>query len=224
LNLFFPPEHLAERYASLLAQIDEQAQRVGRDPKSIQLIAVTKEATVEQMQHAYQLGMRHFGESRLQGALAKMAQLPKDVVWHFIGRIQSNKLRKILKHFDYVHSVDSFETLQQIADQSEGQHPRLFLQMNIFQEGSKQGFTEEDLRQNFTSVLNLKVVGLMTMAPLHAPAEAIREGFKRLRLLRDGLSEQAFLPELSMGMSQDFLIAIEEGATFIRIGSALFKK
>ncbi|MBI2812493.1 MAG: YggS family pyridoxal phosphate-dependent enzyme [Candidatus Melainabacteria bacterium] len=196
--------------ASVLSQV----------PSSVQLIAVSKYATIEQMHEAYALGIRHFGESRLQTALPKISQMPKDVIWHFIGALQSNKINKIVEHFDYLHSVDSLAIAQAIAKCSK--RPKLFLQVNTSGEATKQGFTEEELLSQYTEILklNLPIVGLMTMAPLTSDEQVVRSCFARLRVLRDELN----LPHLSMGMSQDFPIAIEEGATFVRIGSLLFEK
>jgi pyridoxal phosphate enzyme (YggS family) len=187
-------------------------------PSSVQLIAVTKYATLEQMHEVYKLGICHFGESRLQTALPKISQMPTDVVWHFIGALQSNKINKIVEHFDYIHSVGSVAIAQAIAKCTK--RPKLFLQVNTSGEATKHGFTEEELLRSFDEILklNLPVIGLMTMAPLTPDEQVVRRCFARLRALRDQLG----LQHLSMGMSQDFTLAIEEGATFVRIGSLLF--
>lgn len=206
--------------SQLLDQISVCAKNAGRDPASIQLIAVTKYATLDQMQEAYALGMRHFGESRLQAALPKLKHFPADVHWHFIGSLQSNKIGKIVEHFDYIHSVDSLKIAELIAKKSLElqKRPQLFLQVNTSKESSKHGFSEEALVEQFDAIaaLDLNIIGLMTMAD----PNAAKKCFHALRLLRDQLS----LPHLSMGMTQDFHVAIEEGATFLRIGSLLFEK
>lgn len=213
-----------ESYFHLLDQISVCAKSAGRDPSSIQLIAVTKYASLEQMQQAYKLGIRHFGESRLQTALPKLKHFPSDIQWHFIGSLQSNKIGKIVEHFDYIHSVDSLEIAQLIARKSSElqKRPQIFLQVNTSKEPSKHGFSEAALLEQFGAIaaLNLNIIGLMTMAPLPSDAGSAKRCFHVLKLLRDQLS----LVHLSMGMTQDFLSAIEEGATFLRIGSLLFKK
>ena len=213
---------LADRYCALLAEIQAIAEAAGRDPSSVQLIAVTKHAALDQMQQLYAAGCRHFGENKLQAALPKIAELPQDIQWHFIGPLQSNKVRKIVSHFTFIHSVGSLAIAQKIAECSFelGKSPKIFLQVNTSEEPSKGGFSEEELLKQFEQLLklNLTVIGLMTMAPLSSNTERVRACFSRLKSLRDRLS----LPHLSMGMSQDYPIAIQEGATFLRIGSKLF--
>lgn len=208
----------------LHSEISQCAEKAGRDPASIQVIAVTKYASLEQMRVAYQMGLRHFGESRLQTALPKMAQLPQDIHWHFIGTLQSNKIGKIVEHFEYIHSVDSVEIATQIARKA-SKPLKLFLQVNSSRETTKHGFSEEELVQQVDALLalNLNFVGLMTMAPLTTDLSVIHDCFKRLRDLKQFLNSRILLPHLSMGMTQDFPIAIAEGATFVRIGSLLFK-
>jgi pyridoxal phosphate enzyme (YggS family) len=211
---------LKERYNQLMASIDACAQQAGRDPASVQVIAVTKYATLEQMHEAYDLGMRHFGESRLQAALSKKSHFPSDVKWHFIGPLQSNKIEKIAVNFDYIHSVSSYEMAKMLAEKTEAR-PSLFLQVNTSKETSKQGFSEEELLADFERIQTLKLpfIGLMTMAPLTENVIEIKKCFQLLH----ALAKEVDLTELSMGMSQDFPIAIAEGATFLRIGSYLFK-
>ncbi len=214
---------LSRNYSQLKAQIDSYAKKSGRDPASIQLIAVTKQATMEQMHEAYRLGIRHFGESRVQTAIPKIASFPSDIVWHFIGSLQSNKLGKILEHFSMIHSVDSIEVAKQIAKRKP-QGRQFFLQVNTSGEVSKHGFSEKILLEQFDMLLALELnfIGLMTIAPLRADPLQVQNCFRALCQLRDRLSVKKYLPHLSMGMSQDFPIAIAEGATFLRIGSVLF--
>ncbi len=209
---------LSDRYSQLIGEIALHAKNAGRDPASIQLVAITKYATLEQMQEAYRLGISHFGESRLQTALSKMPHFPSDVKWHFIGPLQSNKVGKIATHFDYIHSLSSYEMGQRIAEKSNG--VQVFLQVNTSKEVGKQGFTEEGLWEEFSQIAELKLnlIGLMTMAPLTSDTVVIKRCFHQLKVLGEKLS----LPHLSMGMSQDFSTAIAEGATFLRIGSYLF--
>ncbi|MBS0604327.1 MAG: YggS family pyridoxal phosphate-dependent enzyme [Verrucomicrobia bacterium] len=214
---------LSESYSRLLSQIQMCATAAGRNPSSIHLVAVTKYASFEQMEEAYDAGIRHFGESRLQVALTKMQLFPNDVAWHFIGPLQSNKIGKIVEHFSYIHSVDSKETAKLIARKCKElqKRPQLFLQVNTSKESAKHGFSEEELLRDYKEIagLDLNINGLMTMAPLTPDAEVIRPCFSRLRQLRDQLG----LSHLSMGMTQDYPIAVAEGATFLRIGSLLFQ-
>lgn len=215
---------LLKRYLDLLSQVAMYAKNAGRDPASIQLVAVTKYSSMEQMLEAYGLGIRHFGESRLQEALPKMELLPSDIKWHFIGSLQSNKLGKIIECFDYIHSVESLEMAKMIKKKSHElkRNPSLFLQVNTSGELSKKGFSEEGLHQNINAILDLKLnlIGLMTMAPITGVYEP-KICFERLKELQNSITSDV-IPHLSMGMSQDFPIAIAEGATFLRIGSFLF--
>ena len=196
---------IASRYAKLLKEIEQS----GKSPR---IVAVTKNATLSQMKEAYSLGIRDFAESRLQDALEKIPHFSSDVYWHFIGRIQSNKAAKIAQTFEFIHSVSSEKTLKII-----GERPRLFLQVNISKETAKSGFAEQEL---FSLDLSSypQVIGLMTIAPLSEDSEEIQACFHKLAQLKKTLK----LPHLSMGMSQDFQLALAEGATFLRIGSYLF--
>jgi hypothetical protein len=215
---------LSERYAQLLKEIALSCKKAGRDPHAVRIVAVTKNATLAQMQEAYALGIRDFGESRLQTALPKISLFPSDVSWHFVGALQSNKLGKIIAHFDTIHSVASLEMAQLIAKKSEelNRRPRLFLQVNTSGESSKGGFTEKQLLAAWEEIaaLKLNVIGLMTMAPLTSDVRVVQECFHRLRHLCDALP----VSELSMGMSEDFPLAVSEGATVLRIGTFLFSK
>lgn len=210
---------LANRYIELKREIVSAAEQAGRDPASIQLIVVTKNATLSQMQEAYSLGIRDFAESRLQSALEKIPYFPSDVTWHFIGQIQSNKAVKIIQAFDYIHSVATLKTLELLTTwgQKIGKHPHLLVQVNLSKETSKSGFTEQELL-SLTLSRYPDVIGLMTMAPLTEENEVIRSCFHRLAQLRNALN----LPHLSMGMTRDFPLAIAEGATLLRIGSYLY--
>lgn len=213
----------SERLKKLRDQIAEACRRSDRDPSEITLIAVTKYATLESIREAYNLGLRSFGESRIPAALEKMAQLPSDIDWHFIGRLQSNKVAKAIGCFELIHSVDSLALAQKIsaASTQQGCITQVLLQVNTSGEPSKQGLTPDTCRKHFLELSQLSgisIQGLMTMAPLTDDANVIRACFSRLRGLRDELK----LRDLSMGMSHDFSIAIEEGATLLRIGSSLF--
>ena len=184
----------------------------------VKIVSVTKNHSWSECEFLYRSGARDFGENRIQKALPKMDEAPKDIAWHFIGNIQSNKVNKIGRRFKLIHSVDSYEIAKKISEFS-SQKQAILLQVNI---SHKHGFTPETLAQEFGQLKelpNLDIQGLMAMAPQTTEA-GIRETFRTLRNLRDSLN----LNELSMGMSDDWRIAIEEGATIIRLGNYLFNE
>jgi len=205
--------------------------KAGRDPTSVELIAVSKTFPAEMIRDAAETGQRVFGESRLQEAEPKIDALPGSLQWHFIGRVQSNKVRKILPRFEVIHAIDSTR-LALYADEVArelGLFPKVFLQVNIGGEKTKGGFEPDAIRDEIDGLLaleRLEVMGLMCIPPPGADAEASRTWFKALRELRDDLQECSgvALPSLSMGMSDDFKVAIEEGATHVRVGSSIFGK
>lgn len=202
--------------------------KAGRDASQVTLIAVSKTFPASDIQHAVDAGQRVYGESRLQEAEQKLPQLPADLEWHFIGRVQRNKVRKILPFFGHIHAVDSKKLaiyMDGVAKEL-GLIPKIFLQINLAEEDSKGGFTKEEILEAMAEILelkNLNVIGLMTIPP--ADGDAAR-WFRSLRELREHLEERfsTKLPCLSMGMSGDFAQAISEGATHVRIGSAIFGK
>lgn len=220
---------IAQNLEAVRAQIASAAQKSGRSADEIQLVAVSKTHEAEKVRAAFDAGQEIFGESKVQEARAKIPMLPSALRWHFIGRLQKNKVRHALPLFELFHSVDSLslaENMNRIADE-EGSHPRILLEVNVAGEGSKIGFEPETLRAQFEQVNSLgrlTVEGLMAIPPLAEEAEASRSYFVALRELRDRLERefQIKLPQLSMGMSQDFLVAIEEGATLVRVGTAIF--
>jgi pyridoxal phosphate enzyme (YggS family) len=222
----------------IAANLTEIRQRIagaclksGRDPASVELIAVSKTFPAEMIRDAAEAGQRVFGESRLQEAEPKIEMLPGSLHWHFIGRVQSNKVRKILPRFEVVHAIDSTR-LALYADEVArelGLFPKVFLQVNIGGEKTKGGFECDAIREEIDGLLalgRLEVMGLMCIPPPGPDAEASRPWFRALRELRDALQERtgAPLPALSMGMSDDFEVAIEEGATHVRVGSSIFGK
>lgn len=218
-------------YTSVLERIEAALHRSQRRKEEVTLIAVTKNRSSEELLSLYHQGVRNFGENRQQELLLKKSNLPKDIHWHFIGTLQKNKVAKLLPEVVLIHSVDSFELAKKISSVSLAEKIAfpVLLQVNIAKEKSKHGFLEEEVERLFPllqSLAALQIKGLMTLAPFTDDRELIRHTFKSLRLLRNRLEEKfgSFLPELSMGMSQDFEIAIEEGATLLRIGSALFEK
>jgi hypothetical protein len=217
---------IEKNIAKVAARIREAAQAVDRDPATVGLLAVSKTQPGAAGRAAAGAGVRDFGENYLQEALDKQAELSDlPLTWHFIGPIQSNKTKSIAEHFDWVHSVDRLKIAQRLSDQRPAQLPPLnvCLQVNVSGEASKSGCAPEELRQLAQTVAalpNLRLRGLMCIpAPSDDPAEQ-RAAFARLRALRDELP--LTLDTLSMGMSQDLEAAIAEGATWVRIGTALF--
>ena len=207
------------------------AMRSGREPSHIELVVISKMQSVEKLREAFDSGATLFGESRLQEAMTKISLLPQKARWHFIGHVQKNKVRKLLPRFELFHSVDSLELaleMDRVAADL-GLFPRVLLEVNIAGESSKFGFIPSALKRVFDELLilpRLQVEGFMTMAPLSEDPETSRPIFSELRLLRDELARSAGipLPTLSMGMSNDYEVAIEEGATLVRVGSAIFRK
>ena len=216
---------VAARYRALQEEIAELARVAGRSPSEITLVAVSKTYPLDHVLPAYETGCRDFGENRVQEALQKMEDGPPDLRWHLIGTLQENKVRKVIGRFALIHSVDSIKLAKRLAEVSSelGVETRVLLQVNSSGESTKHGWTEKALKNDFERVAGLaglRVEGLMTMAPFTDDKERIRSCFRGLRRLRDTLDPS--LPHLSMGMTQDYPIAIEEGATILRIGSKLF--
>lgn len=220
---------LADNYVAVRRRIAAACERAGRDPTSVRLVAVTKYATVEAIRELVALGHRDLGENRPQQLLERAASIDAEVRWHLIGTLQRNKARKVLPVASLVHSADSvrlLESLDRLAAEL-SLRPRVLLEVNVSGEQSKHGFVPEGLRAAWPQVAafpHLDIAGLMTMAPYADDPETARPFFRELRRLRDELAAAGRipLPELSMGMSGDFEVAIEEGATIVRVGSALF--
>ncbi|MCX2726097.1 YggS family pyridoxal phosphate-dependent enzyme [Thermomicrobium sp. 4228-Ro] len=224
-------EELATRIARVQQVITEAAERAGRDPRAVRIVAVTKGVERALVDLAYQLGLRIFGENRVQEAAQKFGEtpLPEDAELHLIGHLQTNKARSAVRLFSMIHSVDRIPLVLELERRSERLNQRVpvLIQINVAREPQKHGCAPEEapsLVQAILAAPQLELRGLMTIAPLTSHDEDIRQVFRMLRLLRDDL-EQRFgipLPELSMGMTNDFPIAVEEGATLVRIGRALF--
>ncbi len=223
------PAEIADNLAKVSVLMSNAAQRSGRLLEEVQLVAVSKTHEAEKVRAAFDAGQRLFGESRVQEARAKIPLLPSALRWHFIGRLQKNKIRHALPLFELFHSVDSLalaEAMNRIADE-EGVQPSVLLEVNVAGESSKIGFAPETLRAQFETIHSLgrlTIEGLMTIPPITPEAEASRKYFVALREYRDQLAAQfgVALPQLSMGMTQDFTVAIEEGATLVRVGTAIF--
>jgi pyridoxal phosphate enzyme (YggS family) len=218
-----------ENLARVTEQIAEAAAKAGRGSDEIELIAITKTHPAEKVREAIEAGQTLFGESRVQEARAKIQELPSNLRWHFVGHLQKNKIRHALPLFELIHSVDSLALAQEMnrIAQEEGMHPRVLLEVNVAGEGSKFGFAPAQLREQIEELLalpRLSILGLMTIPPLAEEAEASRKHFVALRELRDRLQTEfrVDLAQLSMGMTNDFRIAAEEGATLVRVGTAIF--
>src|SRR5437867_2484248 len=220
---------VAENLERVREQIARAAAKSGRSVDDVELVAITKTHPAEKVREAIEAGQTLFGESRIQEARGKIPELPSNIRWHFVGHLQKNKVRHALPLFEIIHSVDSLalaEDINRIA-QEEGLHPRVLLEVNVGGEGSKFGFAPEKLRAELESLLalpRLSILGLMCIPPIAEEAEASRKYFVQLRELRDRLQTEFHvdLAQLSMGMTQDFAIAVEEGATLVRVGTAIF--
>ncbi len=206
--------------------------RVGRDAQDVTMVAVTKYAEIESVRELVRLGVTELGESRPQQLVSRSEQLPQSVRWHLIGHLQRNKIEMVLPAVSQIHSIDSVRLLESLNSSARklGVRPRLLLEVNVSGEASKDGFAAADLLAEWPTICLLESVeidGLMTMAPHSEDLPNVRRVFRELRVLRDRLAMESggtrSLPDLSMGMSGDFEIAIEEGATIVRIGSSLFE-
>jgi pyridoxal phosphate enzyme (YggS family) len=220
--------YLKQRYESVLARVGKAESAAGRAKGSTRLLAVSKTRSADEIRALCQLGQRRFGESYLQEAGEKIAQLRDlPLEWHFIGRIQSNKTRPIAEQFDWVHSLASLKHARRLSQQRPSQLPPLniCLQVNTSGEASKDGHSPKELERligDYAALPNLRLCGLMTI-PAPAEVEQQRRPFQQLRRLRDQLATSEHpLETLSMGMSGDLEAAIAEGATIIRIGTAIF--
>lgn len=220
---------IADNLDRVLEEIATAAANSGRSADDIELVAITKTHSAEKVREAIEAGQTLFGESRVQEARAKIPELPSNLRWHFVGHLQKNKVRQALPLFEMIHSVDSFALAQDVdrIAQEEGSHPRVLLEVNVAGEGSKFGFAPVHLREQMEALLalpRLSIEGLMCIPPLAGESEDSRKFFVQLRELRHSLEKEfnIKLPQLSMGMTQDFAIAIEEGATLVRVGTAIF--
>ena len=220
---------ITEKLERVRARIAESARRARRDPAEVRLLAVTKTHPPELIRSAVAAGQLEFAESKLQEARLKIPELPARLRWHFIGHLQTNKVRAILPLFQMIHSVDSLGLLHHMARVSaeEGTHPSVCLQVNVAAESSKFGFAPGALLRDLEEILaveRVQVEGLMAIPPLAPDPEHSRRYFVQLRELRDRVQRESGirLPHLSMGMSNDYAVAVEEGATLVRVGTAIF--
>ncbi|KAF2961301.1 alanine racemase [Fervidobacterium sp. 2310opik-2] len=219
---------IKKNYEYVMNKISEHALKVGRKPDEIKIVAVTKTHPVEIIKTAYDVGLRIFGENYAQELRDKSEQLNfPDIEWHYIGRIQTNKLKYIVPVAYLIHSVyriNEIEEINKIASKM-GKIQKILIEVNVSGEETKGGISPnniEDLLKESEKFKNVQVIGLMTMAPFVEP-ESTRKYFRMLREIRDGISKRfPNLKELSMGMSNDFEVAVEEGSTIVRIGTAIF--
>jgi hypothetical protein len=224
-----PPSaaQIRDRYERLLVGLRAAAEANGHDPGRLRIVAVTKTQPLGVVRAAVGAGVNRLGENRVQEAEPKIAAIP-EAEWHLVGRLQSNKARRAVRLFATIHSIDSVDLLRRVAAiaQEEDSHPALLLQVNVTGEASKAGMPPGEVLASATieAVRDVGPVGLMTIAPMGASVHEARAVFADLRLLRDRLEQAAGigLPELSMGMTADAESAVSEGATLVRIGTAIF--
>jgi len=218
---------LAARLAAIHGRIEAACVRSGRDPQAVTLVAVTKTHPVKTVHAALDAGLTAVGENKVQELAAKREALASaPAVWHYLGRVQTNKARDIVRYADLIHGVDSLRAGEALARrmEAEGRRVPVLVQVNVSGEASKAGVEPEQAAALVDGLrgLGLDVHGLMTLASPADDPEAVRPEFARMRRLRDDLGGADRLPILSMGMSGDFEVAVEEGATHVRVGSALF--
>nr|WP_283248361.1 YggS family pyridoxal phosphate-dependent enzyme [Lysinibacillus fusiformis] len=201
--------------------------RVNREANNVQIIAVTKEVSVERTQEAIAAGLTHLGENRPEGLNRKLSAIQAHVNWHYIGSLQTRKVKQVINSIDYLHSLDRLSLAEEIEKRAV-KPVKCFIQVNVSGEESKHGLSMEEVLpfvESLKSFTKVEVVGLMTMAPNTEDEALIRTVFKQLKQCQQQIAEQGFAhapcTELSMGMSNDFEIAVEEGATFVRVGTAL---
>lgn len=217
---------VARRLQVVREEIARAAERAGRDPAAVTLVAVSKSVPVSRMREAVEAGQRDFGENRAREAAAKSAEL-EGVRWHFVGRLQRNKVRRLLGFVDVIHSVDRVELAAEI-DATAGRPVEVLVEVNVSGEATKGGVKPAGLTSLLEQVSvmpNVRVSGLMTIAPQVADPEDARQCFRTLARLLEGARDRfpgMDIRHLSMGMSQDYAVAVEEGATMVRIGEAIF--
>lgn len=211
-------------------QIHEACRRCGRDPRDVTIIAVTKYVDLNQTRAALDAGLIHIGESRVQEAVPKWEALSDRGTWHFIGHLQRNKVKQVVGRFSYIHSLDRYTLAEEVNRRAEQKEKvqRCFIQVNVSGEASKRGVSPEELMEFAQEVAQfpyIQIEGLMTMAPFTENPDETRPVFRGLKHLQERLQAlqhpRLDVPHLSMGMSRDYPIAVEEGATFLRLGSVL---
>ncbi len=218
-----------QNYSAIRGRIDDRARAAGRKPEDIRIVAVSKTFPPETVQAAIDQGIRLFGENRVQEAKAKIPALSGDFRFHLVGHLQSNKARDAVGMFDMIHSIDKLSTARKVAEEAlrAGKTQAVLIQVNTSAEDTKSGIDPDgafELCREAAALPGIALEGLMTIGPLDGDEHAVRASFALLRKLRDDIGRRLGieLRELSMGMSGDYLIAVDEGATLVRIGSAIF--
>lgn len=222
---------IRENLELIRENIEKACLRAKRDPSQVQLVAVCKDQSAKKVKQVYDLGVRLLGENKAQEAESHMQQLTaSDIAWHFIGKLQKNKINKLLNIFQLIESVDGVKSLEHIHKRVD-EPVELFIEINIGEEKSKSGFTIEGLKKALPYISKLNKVfisGLMAIPPYFEDPEKIRPYFSQLRELKSAINQMGLanmkISQLSMGMSHDYEVAVEEGATVVRIGTALFGK
>ncbi|MBN2399428.1 MAG: YggS family pyridoxal phosphate-dependent enzyme [Candidatus Aminicenantes bacterium] len=220
---------IRENLERIRQNIEKACLRAKRDPDRVQLVAVCKDQSAKKIKEVYDLGIRLLGENKTQEAEIHRRQLSaSDIAWHFIGKLQKNKINKLLTIFQLIESVDGVKSLEHIHKRVDAP-VELFIEINLGEEKSKSGFTIEGLKKALPYISNLDKVfisGLMAIPPYREDPEKVRPYFSRLRALKSELNQMGLdnlkISHLSMGMSHDYEVAVEEGATIVRIGTALF--
>ncbi len=224
---------LIDRIKDVYVRISRAAMRAGRDPEGIRLVAVTKTVDTTVIYGAVEAGLREFGENRVQEAREKIPEIESMVpdsliTWHLVGHLQKNKAKTAVDLFDLIHSVDSVELAVALNEQAAriGKIQRILVQVKLSDEATKHGIARENLLgclEKLVAMKNLKTEGLMTIPPFFDDPRMVRPYFSQLREIRDGIASRGLaLGELSMGMTNDFEVAVEEGATIVRVGTAIF--
>lgn len=230
-NLVEEADRLKRNIDNLKNEVEIICKKVGRSSGEVSIIVATKYTSARQVKLVYDSGLKNFGENRADQLKEKYSVVKGDPVWHFIGHLQSRKAKIVVPLVEFIHSIDRMGTLNKVNDEAKklNKIQKVLIEVNISGEESKYGINPGDLRDFLKEALNfknIKIVGLMTVAPLTDDSEIIREVFRKLRILRDKSNKdfgKVSLTELSMGMSNDYRMAVEEGATMIRIGSVIFK-
>src|SRR3990172_3690448 len=219
---------IKENLLKVMVRIEEAARRARRDPGEIKLVAVSKTVEPARIKEAIEAGVTLLGENYVQEARKKIEEIGRGVTWHFIGHLQSNKAKSAIHLFDMIHSVDNLPLAKELNRRAEQENRtvRALIEVNLAQEATKFGMDEEklfDLAQAMLQLNHLSLEGLMTMPPYFDDPERGRPYYMKMRELREKMVREGIpIKELSMGMSNDFEIAIEEGATYVRVGTAIF--
>lgn len=229
-NMNLSNKQIEDNLKTLRQRLDQLTAEAGREPSDVKLIAVSKTCSADAVNAAYEAGQRLFGENKVQELCQKTGKTPADCEWHFLGHLQRNKVSDALEHASWIHSLDSLklaDRINRVADENNVNKPFILIEVNVLGEESKYGVDFEGARQILEETLksyNLNIQGLMTMAPYQADPSVTHRVFASLRELRDTLQTEfgVMLPELSMGMSDDYDIAVQEGSTMVRLGRAIF--